>query len=201
MSNLEKRPYGWERRATIGGTASHPIIRGTPIVFDVRSQDLGGFVEIIKPEAFRRTMDEGIDLRAFFGHDPDKVLGRQSSGTLKVRPTPQGVGVEIDPPRKSNGDWDTDPSNLRALIERGDINGMSFSFRVMGDGEDWKREGGQIIRYVNDMRVYEVSIVSMPAYEQTDVEVALRGLARFRPPGRTVAELQVAAEQRAARWR
>jgi HK97 family phage prohead protease len=196
MSNLERRPFGWDRRAVVAGTKSHPLIRGTAIVFNERSQDLGGFVEVIRPEAFQRTIDEGIDLRAFFDHDPAKVLGRQSAGTLKINVDRRGVMVEIDPPSV------TDPPNLMESIERGDIGGMSFSFRAMPDGDDWKRESGQIVRYVSDMRTYEFSVVSMPAYEQTDVEIALRALRKFQAASpRTVAELRARAETRAAGWR
>ncbi len=193
MSNLERRMSAG--RATVAGTKSHPLLRGMAIVFNERSQDLGGFVEVIKPEAIKRTIAEAIDLRAFFDHDPAKVLGRQSAGTLRTEATAQGLSVEIDPPSV------TDPPNLMESIARGDISGMSFSFRVMPNGEEWKREGERIVRHVTDMRVYEVSIVSMPAYEQTDVEVALRQLRDFeaRAP-RTVTQLRQRAEARAARW-
>jgi Escherichia/Staphylococcus phage prohead protease len=192
---LERRPFGWDRRAIVGGTPSHPMIHGTAIVFDQRSQDLGGFVEVIRPEAFRRTLDEGIDLRAFFDHDPAKVLGRQSAGTLKVIPDARGVQVEIDPPNP------TEPPNLLQSIGRGDITGMSFSFRTLPEGEDWKREDGRIVRYVTDMRVYEVSVVSMPAYSQTDVEVALRGWRKFQGlAAPTISALQQRSAARAAGW-
>jgi HK97 family phage prohead protease len=181
-------------RASVAGTKSHPLLRGMAIVFNERSQDLGGFVEIIKPEAIQRTLDEGIDLRAFFDHDPAKVLGRQSAGTLRTEATSHGFAVEIDPPSV------TDPPNLMESIQRGDISGMSFSFRTMPNGDDWKREGDRIVRYVTDMRVYEVSIVSMPAY-QTDVEVALRAMRSFEEKlPRTVTQLRAKAEARAARW-
>jgi HK97 family phage prohead protease len=194
MSNLERRVSAG--RATVAGTKSHPILRGMAIVFDERSQDLGGFVEIIKPEAIQRTIAEAIDLRAFFDHDPAKVLGRQSAGTLRTEVTRQGLSVEIDPPSV------TDPANLLELIQRGDVNGMSFSFRTMPNGDDWKREDNRIVRYVTDMRVYEVSVVSMPAYEQTDVEVALRAKQSFeaRSP-RTIMQLREKLETRAAGWR
>src|SRR5678816_203245 len=117
MPNLERRVS--MGRATVVGTKSHPLLRGMAIVFNERSQDLGGFVEIIKPEAIQRTLDEGIDLRAFFDHDSSKVLGRQSAGTLRTEATSQGLTVEIDPPSV------TDPPNLMESIQRGDISGMS----------------------------------------------------------------------------
>jgi HK97 family phage prohead protease len=192
---LERRPYGWDRRAVVAGTKSHPLIRGTAIVFDQRSTDLGGFVEVIRPEAFKRTLNEGIDLRAFFGHDPDKVLGRQSVGTLQVHVDHHGVHVEIDPPSPP------EPPNLLQSIERGDISGMSFSFQLMPGGDEVKRENNQVVRYVEDMRVFEVSVVSMPAYEQTSVDVTLR--ARFADvfyPAPRIADLHARAEARARAW-
>lgn len=194
MSNLERRAS--MGRATVVGTRSHPLLRGMAIVFNERSQDLGGFVEIIKPQAIERTLAEGIDLRAFFDHDPAKILGRASAGTLRTEVTPQGFAVEIDPPSV------TDPPNLIESIQRGDLSGMSFSFRTMPNGDEWKRDGDMIVRTVTDMRVYEVSIVSMPAYEQTDVELALRSKARFegRLP-RTITYLRQQLEARAAEWR
>jgi HK97 family phage prohead protease len=192
--NLERRMSAG--RAVIAGTKSHPLLRGMAIVFNERSQDLGGFVEVIKPEAIQRTLNEGIDLRAFFGHDPAKVLGRQSAGTLRTEATRQGLTVEIDPPSV------TDPPNLMESIQRGDITGMSFSFRTMPNGDDWKRDGERIVRTVSDMRVYEISVVAMPAYLQTDVEVALRALRSFEETSpRTVAQLRAKAEARAAAWR
>jgi uncharacterized protein len=194
-ANMERRPYGWERRAMVGGTKSHPLIRGTAIVFNERSHDLGGFVEVIRPEAMRRTFSEGIDLRAFFDHDPAKVLGRLSAGTLQVKESRYGLDIEIDPPTP------TEPANLMQSIDRGDITGMSFGFRIMPEGEDWKREGGQIVRYVTDMRVFEVSVVSMPAYEPTHVEVALRTLHAFREKSApTLDQLQAQLERRRT-WR
>lgn len=192
---LERRPFGWERRATIGGTKSHPMIRGTAIVFNERSHDLGGFVEIITPTAMTRTLNEGIDIRAFFDHNPGQVLGRLSAGTLTVAVDRQGAHVEIDPPIP------TEPPNLMQSIERGDITGMSFGFRIMPDGEEWKREGGQIVRYVTDMRVFEVSVVSMPAYEPTHVEVALRSLHAFQEKAApTIAQLRARMERQRASW-
>src|SRR5262245_49132286 len=140
MSNLERRMSAG--RATGVGTKSHPLLRGMAIVFNERSQDLGGFVEVIKPEAMKRTFAEGIDLRAFFDHDPAKVLGRLSAGTLRAEATPQGLNVEIDPPSV------TDPPNLLESIQRGDLGGMSFSFRLMPNGDEWKREGERIVRTI-----------------------------------------------------
>lgn len=146
-------------------------IRGTAIVFNSQSLDLGGFREIILPEAVDRTLRDGLDVRALVDHDTGRIIGRTRSGTLALRKTRRGLEVEIDPP---------DTSYARDLIEsvsRGDISGMSFGFRVVSD--DWRMEDGEPIREVRDMIVSEVSVVGFPAYEATNVQIAHRSLQQF----------------------
>src|SRR4051812_26273305 len=57
---------------------------GYPVVFNRRSQDLGGFVEEVSPEAVQRTLREGADVFALFNHDWNCVLGRTSAGTTRL---------------------------------------------------------------------------------------------------------------------
>lgn len=166
---------GWERRilADVRVELDHDrTIRGTAIVFDALSQDLGGFREIIKPEAIDRTLREGLDVRALVDHDTGKVLGRTKSGTLLLRKTRRGLEVSIDAPNTSYA------RDLLESVERGDISGMSFGFRTLTD--DWRMEDGETIREVTDMIVSEVSVVAFPAYTQTDASVAQRSLQQFR---------------------
>jgi uncharacterized protein len=144
-------------------------IRGHAIVFGPLSLDLGGFRERILPSAVDRTLREGLDVRAYFNHDTGQVLGRTRSGTLRLRKDSRGLGVEIDPPDT------TLAKDLMVLMDRGDITGMSFRFRALDD--DWHVEDGEPIREVSDMVIGEVSIVSEPAYP--DTEVAARSLEEF----------------------
>lgn len=146
-------------------------IRGTAIVFNSLSVNLGGFREIIKPEAVDRTLREGIDVRALIDHDTGKILGRLRAGTLALHKEARGLKVVIDPPDTSYA------RDLMASVERGDISGMSFKFHVLRD--EWRKEDGQAIRDVTDMTFSEVSVVGFPAYEQTDVTVAMRSLQQF----------------------
>lgn len=174
-----------------------PRLRGRAIVFHSPSVDLGGFTEIIAPEAVDRTLREALDVRALFDHDSSKVLGRTTAGTLELRKGRTGLEITIDPPNTSYA------RDVVESVTRGDISGMSFGFRVLDD--EWRMEGGEAVRTVTDMTITEVSIVTFPAYAETDVLVAQRSLQAYlataRPPatGRSIAWLQRIHQTRMAR--
>jgi len=147
------------------------IIRGYAIVFDRLSENLGGFRERIAPGAIDRTLSDGIDLRALVDHDSARILGRLSAGTLRVEKDPHGLRIEVDPPETTSG------QDIVESIRRRDVTGMSFAFRTVDD--DWDVKADPPVRTVTDMLVREVSVVTFPAYPQT--EVALRSLAENRP--------------------
>ena len=148
------------------------VIRGYAIVFDRLSENLGGFREVIKPEAVDRTLRDGIDLRALVDHDSSKLIGRISAGTLRVEKDGHGLRVEIDPPDTSVG------HDIVESIRRRDTTGMSFSFREVPDTGDWDFKTDPPTRFVEDMLIREISAVTFPAYPST--EVALRSLAAKR---------------------
>jgi HK97 family phage prohead protease len=149
-------------------------IRGLAIVFDSLSVDLGGFREVIRASAVDRTLQDG-DVRALVDHETSKVLGRTKSGTLQLRKTRKGLEVVIDPPNTSYA------RDILESVDRGDVSGMSFRFRVMPNGDEWEvSDEGETTRFVTDMKFDEVSIVTFPAYGQTDVQVAQRSLQQFR---------------------
>jgi uncharacterized protein len=149
-------------------------IRGQAIVFNSRSVNLGGFFEIIAPDAVDRTLREAGDVRALVDHDTAKVLGRTKSGTLMLKKGRNGLDVSIDPPNTSFS------RDIQESLSRGDVSGMSFRFRIMPDGDTWDEEDGILIRTVHDMRFDEVSVVSFPAYEATEAFVAKRTMERIR---------------------
>jgi HK97 family phage prohead protease len=145
------------------------VLRGFAVVFGVLSVNLGGFRERIMPSAIERTIKEKTDLRALIDHDTAKVLGRVTAKTLRLNPDAHGLGVDIEPPNTTYG------RDIIESVARGDVSGMSFSFKAVTD--DWHMEDDMPIRDVLDMRMQEVSVVTFPAYPQTEVEVARRSAA------------------------
>ena len=147
-------------------------IVGHAAVFNQWSEDLGGFREQIAPGAFAEAINAD-DVRALFNHDTNQVLGRNRSKTLTLLEDSRGLMSEIILP-------DTQLArDLEALMKRGDINQMSFAFHVNKEDQTWKKAGEEpwerTITKVS--RLYDVSVVTFPAYPQTDAAVrAMRAL-------------------------
>ena len=120
---------------------------------------------MIAPGAFSETL-KSSDVRALINHDTGRVIGRSSAGTLRLAEDEMGLSVEIDLPDTSDG------RDLAVQLERGDISGMSFGFRVMHD--EWDETGDMPMRTIHMLELLEVSAVAFPAY--ADTEIALRSL-------------------------
>jgi HK97 family phage prohead protease len=175
MSDVELRCFA-DCRAEASDSGKK--IRGYAIRFGALSEDLGGFREYIAPEAVDRTLSEGLDVRALVDHDSGKVIGRTRAGTLMLRKDSKGLAITVDPDEEISYAKD-----IMRAVARGDVSGMSFGFRTIADEWDYDSKESQAfnvpIRTVTDMRVSEVSIVTFPAYKQTDVAVAQRSLQAF----------------------
>jgi hypothetical protein len=152
-------------RSIAGADGKSAKIGGYAAVFNSPSEDLGGFREILAPGAFRETLSGGADIRALFSHDPDKLLGRTSNGTLRLHEDDKGLAFECDVPDTSYA------RDMMALIGRGDIKKMSFGFNVPSGGESWDNSAGVLTRTVKTAQIGEVSIVSNPAYRGTDLSI------------------------------
>ena len=152
---------------------TRPLLRGHAAVFGQLSEDLGGFREVIEAGAFREAVRLD-DVRALFNHDANLVLGRNRAKTLRLSEDSQGLAIEIDLPDTSCA------SDLYKLIQRGDVSQMSFGFTLRPNGDAWSKDAsGQYIRTLRNLRLFDVSPVTFPAYPQTDVSVALRSLHAF----------------------
>jgi len=135
---------------------------------------LGRFRERIMPSAVDRTLKGPRDVKAFWNHDENIVLGSRKAGTLQLRKESSGLMVQIHPPK-----W---ASNYVETVERGDVDGMSFCFGVADpDWEEWdfRTADGIPLRTVHDMVFKEVSITPEPAYENAMVEISKRSVDIF----------------------
>jgi len=139
-------------------------ISGFAAVYNQLSEDLGGFRERILPGAFSRCLESGPDVRCLFNHNPELLLGRTKSGTLRLSEESAGLYFDCDLPDTQAG------RDVRASIKRGDIDQCSFSFSVIG--QNWS-EGGTI-RELTDVDLFDVSPVTFPAYPQTSVSARQR---------------------------
>jgi HK97 family phage prohead protease len=170
--------------------ADRTHIVGYALVFDVRSRDLGGFVEIIRPSAVDRTMTAGADIVALFNHNQDAVLGRTPK-TLQLTKDTRGLAFELDPPGTQAG------RDALELVTRGDVRGASFGFQTRKD--HWQREHGTMVRELLDIEIAEISLTAFPAYRETDVAVAQRSLQAFQVHhGQSVAWLRLRHTARGA---
>jgi HK97 family phage prohead protease len=151
------------------------MLHGYAAVFDSPSHDLGGFVERIAPGAFGRSIRAaGSDVYAFWNHDDGRVLGRQASGTLRLREDERGLAFELDLPDTTDG------RDLLELVSRRDLDGMSFAFRVRPNGDRWTAGvgGAPDQRTLLDVDLSDVSPVTYPAYPDTAMALRSREAAR-----------------------
>ena len=151
-------PDGMERRAATELRAAGRRLEGYAAVFDAPAR-IGGFSEIIKPGAFRATLEARGDVLALVDHDPSRLLARTASGTLRLAEDSRGLHFEIDVPDTQLG------RDVLALAERRDLGGMSFSFHPKSQA--WPTADRRELHAVD---LVEVSIVqAFPAYAATSV--------------------------------
>jgi uncharacterized protein len=149
---------------TRDGTGNEPVvISGYAAVFNSKTSIGDFFEEVIAPGAFARTISENGDIRALFNHNWDHVLGRTRNGTLKVEEDNRGLKFEVELPNTSLA------RDLAESLRRGDINQCSFGFYATNDTWDYAVEPA--VRTLNEVELYEISVVSIPAYEDTEVSL------------------------------
>jgi HK97 family phage prohead protease len=159
---------------------------GYASVFNVWSEDLGGFRERFLPGAFTNVLKDA-DVRALINHNPTLILGRTKANTLSLRQDDTGLWMEVTLP-------DTQYArDLAESVKRGDIDQMSFAFSVLKD--DWMyADDGTVRRTVIELdSLDDVSPVTYPAYPQTSVSARSR-LTELQA-GNPNSEHQRAAEQ------
>lgn len=154
-------PVRFEVREAAGQTG--PVIAGYFAVFDTEYEMWAGVSEKIARGAFTPCL--GDDIRALIDHDTRLVLGRTAAGTLTLREDDHGLYGEI----KIN-EADTDAMNLYARVQRGDVSQCSFGFDIIAEDYVVSPDGQKCTWTVREVKLYEVSVVTFPAYEATAVE-------------------------------
>ena len=154
--------------------------RSVPVNFQTRSDDTGlviagyfavfnnptelwpGCIEQIAPGAFSSSL--GLDVRALIDHDTRLVIGRTVAGTLTLREDETGLYGEI----KIN-EHDSDAMNLYARVQRGDVSQCSFGFDIVAEDYVVSPDGQTCTWTIREVKLYEVSVVTFPAYDATSV--------------------------------
>ena len=166
----EKRAINFDQGEVRFKDDDKRTLEGYASIFNTPA-DLGSFSEDIEAGAFTRAFNEGQDVRALVEHDPARIIGRTKNNTLELREDQKGLFTRIELPDTSVG------RDLAALVERGDIDAMSFGFTVRSDR--WERSEGKNVRYIEDVDLFDISAVSFPAYP--DTEIALRSMPEDKP--------------------
>ena len=171
MKNKEIRAFNFEVRAEQNEEHGH-FLAGRPIVYDSRT-DLGWCDEIIEKGAL-----EGADLkdvRFLINHNTDMIpLARSrnnnENSTMQLSIDEEGMTIRVDLDTENNAE----AKSLYSAVERGDLDGMSFMFTV--DEDRWEDiESEHPTRTITGLgKIFEVSAVTFPAYEQTSITA--RGL-------------------------
>jgi uncharacterized protein len=170
-SEITTRTYQLEQLEIRAENDGHTI-HGYAAVFNRLSEPLSDwgvpFREVVAPGAFTKTL-KTADVRALVNHNVDYVLARSKSGTLSLAEDDHGLAVVINPPDTT---WARD---LMVSMERGDVNQMSFGFRVIKDKwesvKDENTDKRMDTRTLLEVALFDVSVVTFPAYKDTSVAV------------------------------
>lgn len=146
-------------------------IEGYFAVFNSNYEICKGLSESIAPGAFTDTLSG--DIRALIDHETRLVLGRTSAHTLDLKQDEHGLWGSILINRN-----DQDAMNLYERVKRGDVNQCSFGFDILD--EEYTRIGDEDHWTIKDVKLYEVSCCTFPAYEETAIQARKRDAENIR---------------------
>ena len=189
--NKEIRSYGGDAAPTINGRT----IEGYAVVFGQRSNVMYDwsvkygerlFVEVIEPTAIDAELLSRSDIKATAEHNRERLLARynKGKGTMQLEQDNYGLKYRFDAPNTVDGNFAVE------MIQRGDISGSSFAFRVKEADTTWKKEGETWVRTIHKISgLYDVTITTDPAYSQT--EVTVRSLEEMEVPEKEVEQKEI----------
>ena len=146
-----------------GPTGDGMSFSGYAAVFNSDSEPLP-FIERIAPGAFRKSLKGRNTIKMYMNHDSSMLLASTRSKTLRLEEDSRGLLVNADLPDTTVG------RDLSVLMQRGDVDSMSFGFSVPSGGDKWSDDG--MTRELRQVRLHEVSVVTgFPAYKATSATV------------------------------
>ncbi|SIS88662.1 HK97 family phage prohead protease [Belliella pelovolcani] len=141
-------------------------IRAYALKFNTLSKDLGGFFETIDRSAINEDTDLS-DVVALFNHNANYVLARKNDSvdTLEIKVDDTGLFYSFE--------VDEEISYIKDLyrnIQKGNINKSSFAFNISEGGDKWEKRDNKYFRTITSFKgIYDVSVVTNPAYEDTSI--------------------------------
>lgn len=147
-------------------------IEGNFAVFNTNYEIYPGCTESVAPGAFDETL--GGDIKALCDHDTRLVLGRTKAGTLELRTDSHGLWgrITINPN-------DSDAVNLYERVKRRDVDQCSFGFNILDEETEFREDGG-VHFTIRKVELYEVSVVTFPAYSETSVSARAKEVAEIK---------------------
>lgn len=148
-------------------------ISGYAIVWNSPSKDLGGFTEVVTPNALDNV--DLSDVLMLNNHDYTQVLASVKAGTLTLTPDEKGLAFTAQLPNTSFA------NDVYEEITSGNVDSCSFGFEVNDGGDTWSKDDqGNVTRTINQVKsLFDVSVVAVPAYDDTNVQVDTRSYEKF----------------------
>jgi HK97 family phage prohead protease len=142
------------------------VFEGYAALFDVRAEIYDGWFEELAPGCFDSALARPDDVRFLINHDsnPTMVLGRSKSGTLELSIDEKGLKVRCELPQNEN------VNALASAMDRGDVDQMSFGF-VPLDYRWTEFPDGSLLCRILDLELWDVSVVTFPAYSETSASL------------------------------
>lgn len=143
--------------------------KGHAAIFDSKTLIQGWFMdwtEEIARGAFRKTISEA-DVRFLINHNADLLLARNRAGTLRLEEDEVGLATDADMAPTSYA------KDLAISLERKDISQMSFAFEIVK--EEWDYDVDPIHRKITEVKLWDVAVVTYPAYTETDASLRSAG--------------------------
>lgn len=138
-----------------------PVIEGYFSVFNSPFELWEGATESVAPGAFTNSLSD--DVRCLINHDTTLVLGRTKNHTFEIRQDERGLWGRCTINRN-----DADAMNAYARVARGDVDGCSIGFNIVSEETDF-RDDGSIHWTIKEAKLFECSICTFPAYEETNI--------------------------------